>query len=106
MAPSPLDLRASRASGSEVEAWVWDYFGFMDSHGAFILSAQSGPADEAVGAASSRMHMRVAWLLGMHLRGRQRTPRPGPLQRDAARDRHTGAGREGAGRATRPDLAE
>ncbi|MCM3922593.1 TetR/AcrR family transcriptional regulator [Frankia sp. AiPs1] len=63
---------------ADVEAWVWKYFAFMDQHGAFILSAQSGPADESVGAASNKMQMRVAWLLGVHLRGRQRTPTDAP----------------------------
>ena len=65
-------------SRADVEAWVWQYFAFMDKHGAFVLSAQSRPADEATGAASSRMQMRVAWLLGVHLRGRQRTPTDAP----------------------------
>jgi len=63
---------------SDVEAWVWKYFAFMDKHGAFIFSAQSGPADEDVGIASDRMHMRVVWLLGVSLRGRQRTPTEAP----------------------------
>ncbi|KJE25379.1 transcriptional regulator, TetR family [Frankia torreyi] len=63
---------------ADVVAWVWKYFAFMDQHGAFILSAQSGPADESVGAASNKMQMRVAWLLGVHLRGRQRTPTDAP----------------------------
>ncbi|WP_163554434.1 TetR/AcrR family transcriptional regulator [Candidatus Frankia alpina] len=63
---------------ADVVAWVWQYFAFMDQHGAFILSAQSGPADESVGAASNKMQMRVAWLLGVHLRGRQRTPTDAP----------------------------
>ncbi|MBX6387746.1 MAG: TetR/AcrR family transcriptional regulator [Frankia sp.] len=65
-------------SRADVEAWVWEYFAFLDEHGAFVLSAQSRPADEVTGAASSRMQMRVAWLLGVHLRGRQRTPTDAP----------------------------
>jgi len=63
---------------ADVEAWVWKYFAYMDQHGAFVLSAQSGPGDEAAGAASRRTQMRVAWLLGVHLRGRQRTPTDAP----------------------------
>lgn len=62
----------------DIEAWVRQYFAFMDEHGAFILSAQSGPADEEVRVASNRMQMRVAWLLGVQLRGRQRTPTDAP----------------------------
>jgi AcrR family transcriptional regulator len=62
----------------DAEAWVRRYFAFMDQHGAFILSAQSGPADEDVRVASNRMQMRVAWLLGVSLRGRQRTPTDAP----------------------------
>jgi len=63
---------------ADVAAWVWKYFAFMDVHGAFILSAQSWPADEASNAARRRTQMRVAWLLGVHLRGRQRTPTDAP----------------------------
>ncbi|WP_083873511.1 TetR/AcrR family transcriptional regulator [Frankia sp. QA3] len=63
---------------ADVAAWVWEYFAFMDRHGAFILSAQSGPADEAVDKASKKMQLRVVWLLGVHLRGRQRTPTDAP----------------------------
>jgi AcrR family transcriptional regulator len=63
---------------ADVEAWIWKYFEFMDQHGAFVLSAQSNPADEVIGATRSRTTMRVAWLLGVHLRGRQRTPTDAP----------------------------
>jgi AcrR family transcriptional regulator len=62
----------------DVEAWVRRYFAFMDEHGAFMLSAQSGPADEDVRVASERMQMRVVWLLGVQLRNRQRTPTQAP----------------------------
>jgi AcrR family transcriptional regulator len=63
---------------ADVAAWVWKYFAYMDEHGAFVLSSQSWPADEAISAASRRQQMRVAWLLGVHLRGRQRTPTDAP----------------------------
>jgi len=65
-------------SRQDVQEWVRRYFAFMDEHGAFILSAQSGPADEDVRVASNRMQMRVCWLLGVHLRSRQRTPTDAP----------------------------
>jgi len=61
-------------SRRDVERWVRRYFAFMDQHGAFILSAQSGPPDEDVRARSGRMQMRACFLLGVGLRGRQRTP--------------------------------
>ncbi|MBV7706994.1 TetR/AcrR family transcriptional regulator [Nocardia nova] len=62
----------------DVETWVRGYFAFMDKHGAFILSAQPGPSDEDVKIASTRMQMRVVWLLGMNLRNRQRHPAAAP----------------------------
>ncbi|WP_084530361.1 TetR/AcrR family transcriptional regulator [Nocardia miyunensis] len=62
----------------DAETWVRDYFAFMDKHGAFILSAQSGPSDEDVRIASTRMQMRVVWLLGMNLRSRQLNPTAAP----------------------------
>jgi AcrR family transcriptional regulator len=65
-------------SVADVEGWVRHYFAFMDRHGAFVLAAQSGPPDEEVRASSSRMQMRVAWLLGVGLRNRQRTPTDAP----------------------------
>jgi AcrR family transcriptional regulator len=72
------DRIPQRCSRDDVEEWVRRYFAFMDEHGAFILSVQSGPADEEVRAASNRMQMRVVWLLGVHLRNRQRTPTDAP----------------------------
>ncbi|MEV0766815.1 TetR/AcrR family transcriptional regulator [Nocardia salmonicida] len=69
--PNPCDR-------ADVEAWVREYFEFMDQHGAFILSAQSGPSDEDVRVASGRMQMRVVWLLGTSLRNRQRHPTDAP----------------------------
>jgi AcrR family transcriptional regulator len=63
---------------ADVETWVRQYFAFMDQHGAFILSAQSGPADEDVRVGTNRMQMRIAWLLGVNLRGRQRHPTDAP----------------------------
>jgi AcrR family transcriptional regulator len=62
----------------DVAAWVRQYFAFMDRHGAFILSAQSGPGDEEVRVGSSRMQMRASWLLGIQLRNRQKTPTDAP----------------------------
>ncbi|WP_330255167.1 TetR/AcrR family transcriptional regulator [Nocardia sp. NBC_00565] len=69
--PQPCDRAA-------VEAWVREYFAFMDQHGAFILSAHSGPSDEDVRVATTRMQMRVVWLLGMSLRNRQQHPTAAP----------------------------
>jgi AcrR family transcriptional regulator len=65
-------------SDAEVEQWVRRYFELMDEHGAFILSAQSGPDDDELRAASSRMQMRVCFLLGVSLRSRQSTPTDAP----------------------------
>lgn len=66
-------------SARDVEDWVRGYFAFMDRHGAFIFSAaMSGPEDEAVRASSRRMQMRVGWLLGTSLRGRQHQPADAP----------------------------
>jgi len=62
----------------DAEAWVRQYFAFMDDHGAFILSAQSAPADEDVRVASNRIQMRAAWLLGTSLRSRQQKPTDRP----------------------------
>ena len=62
----------------DVEQWVRRYFELMDHHGAFILSAQSGPGDEEVRVASTRLQMRVCFLLGTSLRARQRTPVEAP----------------------------
>jgi hypothetical protein len=42
------------------------------------LSAQSGPGDEEVRVASTRLQMRVCFLLGTSLRSRQRTPVEAP----------------------------
>jgi AcrR family transcriptional regulator len=65
-------------SPADVEQWVQRYFELMDDHGAFILSAQSGPGDEEVRVASTRLQMRVCFLLGASLRSRQRTPVEAP----------------------------
>ncbi|HVV08149.1 TetR/AcrR family transcriptional regulator [Amycolatopsis sp.] len=62
----------------DVLAWVRRYFAFLDRHGAFILSAQTAPAEEDVRAASSRMQMRVCWQLGVSLRSRQEHPVDAP----------------------------
>ncbi|CAJ62141.1 MULTISPECIES: TetR/AcrR family transcriptional regulator [Frankia] len=72
------ETMARPCTQADVAAWVWEYFAFMDRHGAFILSAQSGPGDLAVGSARNKMELRVVWLLGVHLRGRQRTPTDAP----------------------------
>jgi len=75
---SHWDTIAQPCTRADVETWVRDYFAFMDKHGAFILSAQSGPSDEDVRIASTRMQMRVVWLLGVSLRSRQRNPTDAP----------------------------
>ncbi|MCW2829397.1 MAG: transcriptional regulator, TetR family [Aeromicrobium sp.] len=63
----------------DVTAWVREYFAFMDTHGAFIFSAnQSAPMDEDFRTSSRRMQMRVAFLLGVSLRGRQVEPTEAP----------------------------
>ena len=59
--------------------WVRAYFTFMDRHGALILSSsQSAPSDEDVVTLSKRMQLRVSFLLGMHLRTRQKDPTNAP----------------------------
>ncbi|MFJ8816419.1 TetR/AcrR family transcriptional regulator [Amycolatopsis thermoflava] len=63
----------------DVAAWVRAYFTFMDTHGAFIFaSSQSWPDDPRLRAASTRRQLRVAHLLGAHLRGRQADPTGAP----------------------------
>jgi TetR/AcrR family transcriptional regulator len=62
-----------RPSMADVVSWVEAYFAFMDRHGAFIFSsAQSGPNDEDVRSKTKRLQLRVSFLLGMHLRARQK----------------------------------
>lgn len=65
-------------SQANIENWVRSYFSFLDAYGAFILSAESVPADDHVRIAGSRMTMRVCFLLGVNLRARQRTPTDTP----------------------------
>lgn len=73
------DDMPAEPSLSDIHAWVEDYFAFMDRHGAFIFSsAQSAPTDEDVRTLSRRMQLRVAFLLGMHLRSRQADPTSAP----------------------------
>src|SRR5699024_1843461 len=63
----------------DVEAWVRDYFAFLDVNGAFILSAsRAAPLDEDFRASARRMTMRVAFLLGTTLRSRQAKPTDAP----------------------------
>ncbi|GAB2964447.1 TetR/AcrR family transcriptional regulator [Amycolatopsis acidiphila] len=63
----------------EVAAWVRAYFTFMDTHGPFIFaSSQSWPDDPRLRAGSTRRQLRVAFLLGTHLRGRQARPSGAP----------------------------
>ena len=64
---------------SDVVRWVKSYFAYMDRHGALTVSAQSGPADEAVRVDSNRMQMRAARLLGAVLASRKKTPTPAPV---------------------------
>ncbi|GGL13691.1 TetR/AcrR family transcriptional regulator [Nocardia jinanensis] len=72
------DTVPSAAARADIERWVGAYFDFMDRHGAFAMSAHSGPDDEEVRAASARMQMRVIWLLGTALRNRQNRPTDAP----------------------------
>jgi TetR/AcrR family transcriptional regulator len=66
-------------SRRDVEEWVREYFAFMDRNGAFIFAAgMSGPDDEGFRRSSRRMQMRVGWLLGASLRGRQHEPTDAP----------------------------
>jgi AcrR family transcriptional regulator len=54
----------------EVRAWVGDYFGYMDRHGAFVMaSAHSAPDDEAFRRSRNRMLTRAAWKLGQAVAG-------------------------------------
>ncbi|MCW2784685.1 MAG: transcriptional regulator [Marmoricola sp.] len=70
--PNPCTL-------DDVRKWVDAYFTFMNVHGAFIISAaQAAPMDEEFRAASRRMQMRVAFLLGVSLRSRQAEPTDAP----------------------------
>ncbi|MEX5637297.1 TetR/AcrR family transcriptional regulator [Parafrankia sp. FMc2] len=66
------------ASRTDFEVWVREYFDFMNEHGPFILAAQSAPPDEEIRIAGNRLQMRVAWLIGLHLRNRQKTPTQTP----------------------------
>ena len=69
------DTIPRRCGIDEVSDWVRAYFAFMDTHGAFIFAAsQSWPDDPRLRAASIRRQLRVAFLLGTHLRGRQARP--------------------------------
>jgi AcrR family transcriptional regulator len=66
-------------SHEDVAVWVRDYFAFMDQHGAFIFSStQSAPTDEEFRQNAQRTQMRVAWLLGTNLRGRQKRQSEAP----------------------------
>jgi hypothetical protein len=66
-------------SAAELEAWVREYFAYMDRHGAFVFSsAQSAPVDEEFRANRERMQMRSSWLLGVNLANRQRQPTEAP----------------------------
>ncbi|APH02417.1 TetR/AcrR family transcriptional regulator [Janibacter hoylei] len=73
------DNMPTHPSLDEIVEWVNAYFTFMDRHGAFIFSsAQSAPSDDDVRMLSKRMQLRVAFLLGMHLRARQQEPTSAP----------------------------
>lgn len=62
-------------SHEEIVEWVNHYFAFMDRQGAFIFSSgHSSPADEELRIISNRLQLRVAFLIGMHLRSRQLNP--------------------------------
>jgi len=66
------------ASSADLEGWVRRYFDYMNVHGPFILSSSSAPDGDDVREASKRQQMRVAWLLGVHMRSRQTTPSRAP----------------------------
>lgn len=56
---------------AEVTRCVTDYFGYLDRHGAFVLSATlSAPDDEAFRNSRDRMVTRAAWKLGHALGGK------------------------------------
>jgi len=74
-----LDQLPSPSGVPEVASWVRRYFGFLDVHGAFILSsAQSAPEDEEFRASAARLQMRTAWIVGTSLRTRQHVPTDTP----------------------------
>jgi len=63
----------------DVAAWVRAYFAFMDTHGAFVFaSSQSWPEDPRLRTESTQRQLRVAYLMGAHLRGRQARPTGAP----------------------------
>jgi len=57
-------------------AWIAEYFGFMDRHGAFIMAAHhSAPEDDAFRRNRDRMVNRSAWILGQAIsRGNAHSP--------------------------------
>ena len=75
---SALDELPRPCARADLKTWVRKYFAFMDEHGAFIMSAHSGPRDEETTSASNRMQMRVWFLLGAGLRSRQKHPTSAP----------------------------
>jgi AcrR family transcriptional regulator len=55
-----------------VRAWVGDYFGYMDRHGAFVMAAyHSAPDDEAFRRSRNHMQTRAAWKLGQAITGNE-----------------------------------
>ena len=55
---------------AQVRRCVEEYFGYLDRHGAFVLSAtHSAPDDEAFRNSRDRMVTRAAWKLGQTLCG-------------------------------------
>ncbi|WAC57063.1 TetR/AcrR family transcriptional regulator [Gordonia sp. SL306] len=50
---------------SDVRAFVRAYFGYLDRHGAFAMSAtHSAPDDDEFRRGNTRMQTRLAWILG------------------------------------------
>ena len=63
---------------SDVVGWINAYWEFLNAHGAFILSSQSAPIDAETRSEANRMEVRVAWLLGVAIRTRQKHPTETP----------------------------
>jgi len=73
------DTMARPTTYEDIRAWVKLYFDFMDEHGAFMYAlTQSGPRDEEFRATALRLQLRVWFLLGGSLRGRQKAPTHAP----------------------------
>lgn len=60
----------------DIRAWIRDYFGYLDRHGAFVMAAaHSAPDDEEFRRSRNRMVNRAAWTLGRAITdGRDHSP--------------------------------